>query len=155
MKDNKSVNTDTSSGSVSLRRLTLCICAAALAAGSGWLIAAAAKGAPQALASISELMTRVVQPTSDAVFYVSRTPPQTDEDWRRLENQTLMLAESANLLLIPGYVREQSQWLSDSLLMREASVAAYNAARNRDLTTLEELNGALYESCESCHNATR
>jgi hypothetical protein len=109
----------------------------------------------QATTSMSELMTRVVQPTSDAVFYVSRTPPESDEDWRRLQNQTLMLAESANLLLIPGYVRQQQQWVTDSLLMRDAAVAAYEAAKSKDLFALEELNGALYESCESCHNAAR
>ncbi|MDP1757536.1 MAG: hypothetical protein Q8L38_08850, partial [Pseudohongiella sp.] len=31
--------------------------------------------APQASATMSELMTRIVQPSSDAVFYVSRTLP--------------------------------------------------------------------------------
>ena len=110
---------------------------------------------PQATTNLSEMMTRIVQPSSDAVFYVARTPPQTDEDWRRLENQTLMLAESANLLLLPGYVQAQEQWLRDSLLMRNAAVAAYKAAQNKDLAALEELNNALYESCENCHMATR
>ncbi|MDP2283675.1 MAG: hypothetical protein Q8L06_06010 [Pseudohongiella sp.] len=116
---------------------------------------AADNTAPQASATMSELMTRIVQPSSDAVFYVSRTPPQTDEDWRQLENKTLMLAESANLLLIPGYAQAQEQWLRDSLLMRDAAVAAFNAAKTKDLPALEELNNALYESCENCHTATR
>jgi len=119
------------------------------------LVSAAEIAAPQATTTMSEMMTRIVQPNSDAVFYVSRTPPQTDEDWRRLENQTLMLAESANLLLMPGYVQAQEQWLRDSLLMRNAAVAAYNAAQTKDLATLEELNNVLYESCENCHMATR
>lgn len=110
---------------------------------------------PQATTNLSEMMTRIVQPSSDAVFYVARTPPQTGEDWRRLESQTLMLAESANLLLMPGYVQAQEQWLRDSLLMRNAAVAAYKAAQTKDLAALEELNNALYESCENCHMATR
>lgn len=110
---------------------------------------------PQATTNLSELMTRIVQPSSDAVFYVARTPPQTGEDWRRLESQTLMLAESANLLLMPGYVQAQEQWLRGSLLMRNAAVAAYKAAQTKDLAALEELNNALYESCENCHMATR
>jgi hypothetical protein len=119
------------------------------------LVSAADSASPQATTNLSEMMTRIVQPSSDAVFYVSRTPPQTDEDWRRLENQTLMLAESANLLLMPGYVQAQEQWLRDSLLMRNAAVAAYKAAQTKDLAALEELNNALYESCENCHMATR
>lgn len=131
------------------------MCAALLVTGTSWIASAAESASPGAVASVNEMMTRIVQPTSDAVFYISRTPPETDEDWRRLENQTLMLAESANLLLIPGYRSEQQQWLTDSLMMRDAATAAYNAARNKDLMALEDLNGALYESCESCHNATR
>jgi len=118
-------------------------------------VSAAEIAGPQATTTMSEMMTRIVQPSSDAVFYVSRTPPQTDADWRQLENQTLMLAESANLLLMPGYVQAQEQWLRDSLLMRNAAVAAYKAAQSKDLAALEELNNALYESCESCHMATR
>jgi hypothetical protein len=119
------------------------------------LVSAADSASPQATTNLSEMMTRIVQPSSDAVFYVARTPPQTDEDWRRLESQTLMLAESANLLLMPGYVQAQEQWLRDSLLMRNAAVAAYKAAQTKDLAALEELNNALYESCENCHMATR
>lgn len=120
-------------------------------AGSIW----AAESGQQATTSMSELMSRIIQPSSDAVFYVSRTPPQTDADWRALENTILVLAESANLLLVPGYVQPQEQWLRDTLLMRDASVAAYQAALARDLDTLMDLNNDLYESCESCHIATR
>ena len=115
----------------------------------------AAESAMQATASMSELMTRVIQPTSDAVFYVSRFPPEDDAAWRQMENMTLMLAESANLLLMPGYTQGSEQWLRDTLLMRDAAVAAWKAAQARDLDALMDLNGALYESCESCHNATR
>jgi hypothetical protein len=119
------------------------------------LVSAADSASPQATTNLSEMMTRIVQPSSDAVFYVARTPPQTDEDWRRLESQTLMLAESANLLLMPGYAQAQEQWLRDSLLMRNAAAAAYKAAQTKDLAALEELNNPLYESCENCHMATR
>lgn len=142
-----------------MKKTAVSVCTALVLAlgvsGSLLQVMAADSAALQATTSMSELMTRVVQPTSDAVFYVSRTPPETDEDWRHLENQSLMLAESANLLLIPGYVREQEQWIADSLLMRDAAVAAYEASKNKDLFALEELNGVLYESCESCHNAAR
>jgi len=115
----------------------------------------AEESSPQATASMSELMTRIVQPTSDAVFYVSRFPPEDDTAWRELENKALTLAESANLLLIPGYVQPQQQWLRDALLMRDASVRAVRAAQARDLDALMDLNNDLYESCESCHTATR
>jgi len=115
----------------------------------------AAESSMQATAGMSELMTRIIQPTSDAVFYVSRFPPDDDSAWRELENMTLMLAESSNLLLMPGYSQTSEQWLRDTLLMRDAAVAAWEAAQARNLEALMDLNGVLYESCESCHNATR
>lgn len=115
----------------------------------------AEESSPQATASMSELMTRIVQPTSDAVFYVSRFPPEDDTAWRELENKALMLAESANLLLIPGYAQAQQQWVRDALMMRDASVRAVKAAQAKDLDALMDLNNDLYESCESCHTATR
>lgn len=115
----------------------------------------AAESSMQATAAMSELMTRIIQPTSDAVFYVSRFPPEDDAAWREMENSTLMLAESANLLLVPGYVQASEQWLRDTMLMRDAAVAAWEAAQARDIDALMDLNGALYESCESCHNAAR
>ncbi|ALO45420.1 hypothetical protein [Pseudohongiella spirulinae] len=115
----------------------------------------AADDEPQAIADMSALMTRIIQPTSDAVFYVSRFPPEDDAAWRELENKTLMLAEAANLLLIPGYKRLTEQWLQDTVLMRDASVRAWQAAKNQDLDALMELNNDLYTSCENCHTATR
>lgn len=115
----------------------------------------AADEEPQALADMSELMTRIIQPTSDAVFYISRFPPEDEAAWRELENKTLMLAESANLLLIPGYKRSTEQWLQDTLLMRDASVRAWQAAKDQDMDALIELNNDLYTSCENCHTATR
>jgi len=110
---------------------------------------------PAAVSSINELMVKIIQPGSDAVFYISRNPPQTDADWDQLEARVLMLAESANLLMLPGYARDQQEWMNESKLLRGVATAAYNAARAKNLSVLEELNNDLYSSCESCHEAYR
>jgi hypothetical protein len=139
------------------KTLSLLLGAGAMAAAVAGLVQAQAPSMEeaQATASMADIMTRIVQPTSDAVFYISRTPPADDAAWRELENKTLMLAESANLLLISGYRQDTEQWLQDSLLMRDASVRAWQAAQSRDLDALVELNNDLYTSCENCHMATR
>ena len=116
---------------------------------------AAGNEKPRAVGSMQDLMTGIIQPTSDAVFYISRTPPQSDADWLDMERQTLMLAESANLLLIPGYREDGERWLADVEKMRVAAEAALQAARDRDMDTLIDLNNDLYMSCESCHEAIR
>lgn len=110
---------------------------------------------PRAVADMNALMTRIIQPASDAVFYISRNPPADDAEWREMERQTLTLAESANLLLMPGYSVSSEQWAQDTASMREAAVRAWQAAQQRDVDALIDLNNDLYTSCENCHMATR
>lgn len=117
--------------------------------------AAYAASEPRAVADMDALMTRIIQPASDAVFYISRNPPADDMQWREMERQTLMLAESANLLLLPGYNGYSEQWSRDTALMREAAIRAWMAAQQRDIDALVDLNNDLYTSCENCHMATR
>jgi cytochrome c556 len=66
-----------------------------------------------------------------------------------------MLAESANLLMMPGRARDQDQWMADAQLLLEAGEAAYRAAKDRDVAALVALNDALYESCVTCHQHYR
>lgn len=115
----------------------------------------AADSAPRATTSMLEMMNRIILPASNAVFYAASELPDTDEGWRELENHALVLAESANLLLIEGYRQDSAQWLTDTLLMRDASIRAFQAAQERDEDALIDLNNDLYESCESCHDVTR
>jgi hypothetical protein len=100
---------------------------------------------------MSELMVDVLYPASDAVFYIeSRTPTNSDE-WALLQMQTLMIAEAANLLMMPERARDQEQWMVDSQLMLDAGEAAYRAAKDRDVPALVALNDQLYTSCLECH----
>jgi cytochrome c556 len=110
---------------------------------------------PIAVTSVNEMMIKIVQPGSDAVFYISRNPPANDAEWDQLEARILILAESANLLMLPGYARDQGQWLHEAKLFRDVATTAWNAAKAKNLNALEELNNDLYSSCESCHEAYR
>lgn len=131
------------------------LAAAAVLMSALWPVLAAENADLQATTSVAEMMNRLVTPTSNAVFAVASEAPASDEAWRHLENSALMLAESANLLLIPGYVRADARWSQDAALMKSAALAAFEAAKNRNVSLLEELGNTLYESCESCHTATR
>jgi hypothetical protein len=105
--------------------------------------------------TMSELMVDFIYPASDAVFYISSRTPTTSEEWMTLQGQTLMLAEAANLLMMPGRARDQERWMTDAALMLEAGEAAYRAAKNRDVPALEALSDQLYESCVTCHRDYR
>src|SRR5579864_6696355 len=105
--------------------------------------------------SMSDLMVRMIYPTSDAVFYISTRTPTTDAEWGELQAKTLTLAESANLLMMPGRARDQGRWMDDAKLMLDAGTAAYRAARAKNIDALIDLNDALYQSCVQCHQHYR
>lgn len=105
--------------------------------------------------TMKELMAHLIKPTSDAVFYIGSRTPTSDEGWLTLQAQTLTLAESANLLLLPAHVRGRKQWIADTQLMLDAGTKAFAAAKAKDVAALEALNDALYESCVTCHEHFR
>jgi hypothetical protein len=105
----------------------------------------------QIVGTMSELMIHVIYPTSDAVFYISTRPPTTDQEWDVLKGQTLMLAESANLLMLPGHTRDRTRWMEDARLMQVVGEKAFKAAKAHDVPALEALSDELYESCTTCH----
>jgi hypothetical protein len=103
------------------------------------------------IGTMSELMIRIIYPASDAVFYITTRTPETDVQWGELQGQTLMLAEAANLLMMPGHARDQDRWMTDAKLMRDAGAAAFKAAKAKDVKALEAVNDSLYQSCTTCH----
>lgn len=105
--------------------------------------------------TMSELMIHVIYPTSDAVFYVTTRTPTSDAEWGELQAKTLMLAESANLLMMPGRARDQDRWMADAKLMLDAGTAAFKAAKEKDVAALDALSDDLYQSCVVCHQHYR
>lgn len=109
----------------------------------------------QRIGTMSDLMVHMIYPTSDAVFYISSRTPKTDAEWVELQAKTLTLAESANLLMMPGRARDQDRWMKDAKLMLDAGWAAFKAAKAKDVAALEALSDQLYESCVTCHKNYR
>jgi len=105
--------------------------------------------------TMSDLMVKILYPASDAIFYIATRAPTTEVEWNELEGRTLMLAEAANLLMMPGRARDRDRWMDDAKLLRDAGEAALAAVKKRDLAALEGLNEQLYRSCTTCHQHYR
>ena len=105
--------------------------------------------------TMSELMVRIIYPTSDALFYIESRTPKTEAEWGALEGQALMLAESANLLMMPGRARDQKEWMTYSRLMLDAAADSLAAAKKKDVDGIVLVGEKLLESCTSCHKAYR
>jgi cytochrome c556 len=136
--------------------MTLVVLLAAAASGQKGPAPVSANQSPSTarVGTMSELMVHLIYPTSDAVFYISSRTPATDAEWGELQAKTLTLAESANLLMMPGRTRP-GQWNKDARQMLDAAWAAFKAAKAKDPSGVEAVNDQLYESCVSCHKAYR
>lgn len=120
-------------------------------------VAAAMAQAPsfQPVGNISELMISMIYPTSDALFYIERTPPKNEVEWNTLRNHALTLAESGNLLMMAGRAKDQGDWVKDSKMLVDVGRAAYKAAQAKDMPAIVALNDQLYQSCVVCHTQYR
>ena len=105
--------------------------------------------------SMSDLMVKIIYPTSDALFYIETRTPKDNAEWNAFEGQMLMLAESANLLMMPGRARDQKQWMADAKLMLDAGALAVKAAKTKNVESISALSDQLLESCTTCHKHYR
>ena len=122
----------------------------------GILLATTAVGAQmQPASTMSDLMVKIIYPASDALFYITTREPKTEAEWVELQGKALAVAESANLLMMPGRARDQDRWIQDAVLMLDAGRAAFRAAKAKDVAALEALSDQLYTSCTSCHQHYR
>lgn len=105
--------------------------------------------------SVSRLMIDIIYPTSDALFYIERSPPKTEVEWNAIRGQALMLAESGNLLMLPGRARDQGNWIRNARTMIEAARQAYQAAAAKDMKGILAQSDRLTEACVTCHREYR
>ena len=109
----------------------------------------------KSIGTMSELMLKIIYPSSDDIFYVGRNEEKTEKDWLDLQRSALMLGESANLLMAENRARDKDRWMRDAKLLWDVGDKAYKAAKAKDLEALKALNSDLYESCQSCHEHYR
>jgi cytochrome c556 len=103
------------------------------------------------VANMGELMRDVIYPMSDAMFYVMRTPPETDYDWTLLRRSAMVLAESGNLLMLEGRSIRQDDWMAHAKELVDVGRVAFEATVAQDLDAIVELSPRLEQSCRACH----
>ena len=110
---------------------------------------------PQPVASMNELMRDIIYPASDAIFYIERNPPKTDQEWNTLRGTALTLAESGNLLMMPGRARDQDRWMKDAKLLVDVATDAWKAADAKNINGIVAVSDRLNEACILCHQDYR
>jgi hypothetical protein len=130
--------------------------------------------------TVNQLMHGILFPAGNTVFFaqaddpdaVPRDPmPSSSTNslsglyggWQAVENSALALAESAELLLIPGRMCSNGEvvdvgnadWIRFVADYREKSLAAYEAALTKNMDAMVDASGSLSEACLACHRVYR
>jgi len=138
--------------------------------------------APQVHADLNQLMRGVLYPAANVVFSAQADNPgdvkpipghdpsmatdpltSTFGGWQAVENAALALAESANLLSIPGRVcsngvavpLKDPAWATFAQEVRDASMKAYKAAQAKDQGKMIDISETLSAACAGCHRKWR
>ncbi len=78
--------------------------------------------------------------------------PITDDGWLEVQHSAAVVAETGNLLMMPGRAVDDEAWQEISLGLIEAGLHAKAAAEAHDADALFDAGGEIYRVCSSCHS---
>ena len=128
---------------------------------------------------LAHVMRGILFPNSNILFDVQTTDPdapKTEESgaggssrfaniytgWPVVENAAVALAESANLLILPGRLCENGEpvpveddWVEYAQGLEQAGVKALEAAKSRSQDAVSEVTNDIAEACSNCHSVYR
>ena len=165
-------------------RQTSTTVALVLGAAAATLFDAGCTPAPPAVSAqlngnLLQVMRGVIYPASNVVFAAQEDPaaikpaddPSTSPNplsssyggWTAVENAGIALAESANLLTIPGRVcsngkpapMQNADWAPFVQGLRDAGMAVYKAALTKNTDTMLEAVDQMTLACSNCHDVYR
>jgi hypothetical protein len=138
--------------------------------------------AAQVHADLNQLMRGVLYPAANVVFSAQADNPadvklipgqdpsmstdpltSTFGGWQAVENAAMALAESTNLLSIPGrscsngalVPTKDPAWVMFVQELRDVSMKAYGAAQAKDQDKMIEISETLSAACAGCHRKWR
>ncbi len=110
---------------------------------------------------MKELMSHVVDPGAWAFWHASgenvtakgveNLAPKTQEAWEAAESGAAQVAEAGNLLLIPAYQRDTTDWPRFAHQLIKAGLDGKAAAETKDPQRMFTTGAAIYQVCTSCH----
>ncbi len=136
--------------------------------------------APRPASTVQQLMEAILFPNANVIFAAEGDDPaavRRDDrpsastnpltglygGWQAVENSSLALMESAELLNLTGRACangrpvpvDESQWKAAIQALRDSAGATAAAARARSQEQISEANEQLANSCSSCHRIYR
>ena len=109
---------------------------------------------------VQQTMLWILDPATDVIWDSAGTivtaegetdlSPTTDAGWENVRNHAATVAESGNLLMLPGRERGPA-WNAYAQALVAAGQRALAAAESHDADALFDAGGQLYVVCRGCH----
>ena len=135
-------------------------------AATGLLLCAGCSGGAEAppfkpVADNALLMESVIDPAADVIWGSVGTiitaegeqhiRPQNDEEWMKVRNAALTVAESGNLLMMVPRAKDGDEWMRLSQAMIDTATAAMRAAEAKSTDGVFDTGAEIYAVCTNCH----
>ena len=114
----------------------------------------------EVVADLRQTMLWILEPAADEIwdsagFVITvegerDLSPTTDEGWERVRGSAALVAETGNLLMMPGRSLG-ADWDDYAKAMIASSRDVMAAAEARDAVALFDTGGELYQTCRGCH----
>jgi cytochrome c556 len=103
------------------------------------------------------LMEGLAQPNFKGVDRLLKAEPADAEAWQFARGQSLLLAETANLLMLrpPKGADAEATWMGRATDLREAASKLARGAAARDYAKSRQALGGVAAACNRCHDSFR
>ena len=149
-----------------MRRILTAVFALVLSSGCDSDINSALTSAPnpepayRSIASVKQTMEWILDPSADLIwdsagFIITAEgetdlSPTTDAGWERVRNGAVVVAETGNLLMMPGR-SAGPDWVAYARQLTVSGELAMVAAEAQDANLLFDAGGQIYQVCRGCH----
>lgn len=113
------------------------------------------------LANVQQMMGWILDPAADVIWDNAGTiitadgsrelHPTTDEGWDKIIHAAAIIAESGNLMMMPGRSMGDD-WQEYSRGLIDTGELAIAAATAQDPDALFDAGGRIYQVCKACHD---
>jgi hypothetical protein len=101
--------------------------------------------------SMHEFMEYVFQPTYIRLKKSMAAAPEDNAGWKGIKSDSLILAESCNLLYGRKPAEHGEDWVKHAAASKAGGAALYKAARAKDFAAASTAWKTMLESCNACH----
>lgn len=101
--------------------------------------------------SMHEFMEYVFQPTYRRLKVAMATEPADNKGWKAIKSDSLILAESCNLLFARTPDEDAADWNKHATASRTDGAALYHAAGAKDFAKATATYKAMLNNCNACH----